>query len=158
MGFLTVCEFDEVGLLGGYLLLNGGGRPLEFHCTTPVKPNRAQEILYGTSIRPYLYGDVIGKALLEKSPSQPKFVCTDCHDAMSVRPFAASPVAFISSDVQADSFPLGEWQATVSAAHRQDKQLIADEWQTHFQQLDLCEPFSRIREALEEAQNSRKAA
>ena len=54
LGFLTVVEHAELGLLGGYLLLNAAGRPLEFHCTAPVKPNRAQEILYGPTLRPYL--------------------------------------------------------------------------------------------------------
>lgn len=47
LGFLTVVEHKQHGLFGGYLVLNQVGRPLEFHCTAPVKPNRAQEILYG---------------------------------------------------------------------------------------------------------------
>ena len=29
LGFLTVVEHAELGLLGGYLLLNAAGRPLE---------------------------------------------------------------------------------------------------------------------------------
>ena len=36
-GFLTVLSSDEQGLIGGYLVLNQAGRPLEFHCTAPVK-------------------------------------------------------------------------------------------------------------------------
>ena len=47
LGFLTVLEHPQHGLFGGYLLLNLAGRPVEFHCTAPVKPNRAQQILYG---------------------------------------------------------------------------------------------------------------
>ena len=50
LGFLTVVEHPQHGLFGGYLLLNHGGRPLEFHCTAPIKPNRAQEILYGPTL------------------------------------------------------------------------------------------------------------
>ncbi|MBL9124077.1 MAG: hypothetical protein JNG90_10630, partial [Planctomycetaceae bacterium] len=46
LGFLTVVEHEQLGLIGGYLLLNLSGRPLEFHCTAPLKPNRAQQILY----------------------------------------------------------------------------------------------------------------
>ena len=42
------------------MLLNLAGRPLEFHCTAPVKPNRVQQILYGPSLQPYLYGEQIG--------------------------------------------------------------------------------------------------
>ncbi len=64
IGFLSVIEHDELGLFGGYLVLNMAGRPLEFHCTSPVRPNRAQEILYGPTLRPFLFGEQIGQALL----------------------------------------------------------------------------------------------
>ena len=67
MGFLTVVEHPEFGLFGGYLLLNWAGRPLEFHCTAPLKPNRAQEILYGPTLEPFLYG--------EQMPPFPKIFC-----------------------------------------------------------------------------------
>ena len=58
IGFLTVTEHAEHGLFGGYLILNVSGRPLEFHCTAPLKPSRAQEILYGPTLRPFLFGDL----------------------------------------------------------------------------------------------------
>ena len=45
LGFLTILEHDQLGYVGGYLILNSAGRPLEFHCSAPVKPNRAQQIL-----------------------------------------------------------------------------------------------------------------
>ena len=67
IGFLTVTRDVEQGLFGGYLVLNFLGRPLEFHCTAPVRPNRAQEILYGPTLDPYLVGERIGQALLETS-------------------------------------------------------------------------------------------
>ena len=54
----------EQGLFGGYLVLNLLGRPLEFHCTAPVRPNRAQEILYGPTLDPYLCGERIGQTLV----------------------------------------------------------------------------------------------
>ena len=67
LGFLTVVENETLGLIGGYLLLNAAGRPLEFHCTAPVKPSRTQEILYGPTLRPYLLAEVIGQALVAGS-------------------------------------------------------------------------------------------
>ena len=62
LGFLTVLEHSQHGLMGGYLVLNISGRPLEFHCTAPIKPNRAQQILYGPTLEPYLFGEQIGQA------------------------------------------------------------------------------------------------
>ncbi|MGW8256618.1 MAG: hypothetical protein ACWGMZ_03940, partial [Thermoguttaceae bacterium] len=57
LGFLTIIQHEQHGLFGGYLLLNTSGRPLEFHCTAPIKPNRAQEILYGPTLESFLYGE-----------------------------------------------------------------------------------------------------
>ena len=64
LGFLTVRNNEESGLIGGYLILNEVGRPLEFHCTAPVKPNRAQQILFlpgSPTLEPFLYGEQIGR-------------------------------------------------------------------------------------------------
>ena len=52
LGFITVIDHVDLGCIGGYLILNLGGRPLEFHCTAPVRANRAQQILYGVSLKP----------------------------------------------------------------------------------------------------------
>jgi hypothetical protein len=95
IGFMTVAELPERGLVGGYLVLNTGGRPLEFHCTAPVKASRAQEILYGPTLRPYLYGEQIGRALLAKAKHAPEFIGIDAVDVMAVRPFAKSPVVYV---------------------------------------------------------------
>ena len=94
LGFLTVCE-HEGGLFGGYLVLNLSGRPLEFHCTAPVRPSRTQAILYGPTLKPYLYGEQIGQALLEKAKSPPLIVFTDVPPAMTVRDFIVWPVAYV---------------------------------------------------------------
>ncbi len=95
IGFLTVISDPRAGLFGGYLVLNWAGRPLEFHCTTPVKPNRAQQILYGPSLEPYLYGEQIGRTLLSKSQHPPMFVCTDVPAALAARPYVDWPLVLV---------------------------------------------------------------
>jgi hypothetical protein len=95
LGFLTVLEHDGLGLVGGYLLLNAAGRPLEFHCTAPVKPNRAQQILFGPTLAPYLYGEQIGGTLLATGSHQPLAVYTDVERVLAVRDFVSPPVALV---------------------------------------------------------------
>src|SRR5437868_9981449 len=95
IGFLTVVEHDQHGLMGGYLVLNAAARPLEFHCTAPVKPNRAQQILYGPTLTPYLYGEQIGQTLLAKGGQTPLVICTDVEPALCMRQFAAAPVVLV---------------------------------------------------------------
>src|SRR6266576_6035917 len=87
LGFLTVVENAELGLIGGYLLLNPAGRPLEFHCTAPVKATRTQQILYGPTLLPFLYGEQIGQTLLKRSKRSPVVVCTDVEAMLDVREF-----------------------------------------------------------------------
>jgi hypothetical protein len=95
LGFLTVVQDDQHGLFGGYLLLNTAGRPLEFHCTAPIKPNRAQQILYGPTLEPYLFGEQIGQTLLVRGKLQPQVVCTDREPALAVREYVSMPVVLV---------------------------------------------------------------
>lgn len=95
LGFLTVIDHPQHGLCGGYLVLNRCGRPLEFHCTTPIKPNRAQEILYGPTLKPFLYGEQIGQALLSKSKSETLLICTDQEAALAVSDYTEVPVVLV---------------------------------------------------------------
>jgi hypothetical protein len=95
IGFLTVIEIPDQGLVGGYLVLNAAARPLEFHCTTPVRANRAQEILYGPTLRPYLYGEQIGKTLLCRSKCQPLLAATDVPEVLAARDFVSLPIVLL---------------------------------------------------------------
>jgi hypothetical protein len=98
IGFLTIYEQSERGLLGGYLVLNTAGRPLEFHCTAPVRASRAQEILYGPTLEPFLFGEQIGNTLVQKASSKPLFVCTDLRPALELREHYAGPVLFVAAE------------------------------------------------------------
>jgi hypothetical protein len=163
LGFLTVVEHEPHGLFGGYLLLNVAGRPLEFHCTAPVKPNRAQQILFGPTLEPYLYGEHIGATLVNKSDVSPLVVLVDHPAALSVRRHIELPTALVCGDggLPGDRSH-GEWiEWTVGenrlAAPKQqaaDRETISQRLSALGELFDLSEPFGRIREAIEEAQRA----
>ena len=166
LGFLTVVENAELGLIGGYLLLNAAGRPLEFHCTAPVKANRTQEILYGPTLKPYLYGEQIGQTLLAKSRLTPIVVCTDVESILAVREFTQAPVALVLNGTgglsygahEKAAFSLAVNQVVTAPHYTGDEQLIRNSWPAPADHLDLLEPFTRIREALDEAQRAARQA
>ena len=166
LGFLTVVEQSELGLLGGYLLLNAAGRPLEFHCTAPVKPNRAQEILYGPTLRPFLYGEQIGQTLLTRSKLTPLVVCTDSKSVLAARDFVHVPLVWVSQESGVRSqesddgrhFALARNVVSTASHYSSDEAAIRQAWPAQADTLDLLEPFARIREALEEAQKSVRVA
>jgi hypothetical protein len=165
--------------MGGYLVLNGAGRPLEFHCTAPVKPNRAQQILYGPTLEPYLYGEQIGQALAAKSQLSPGMICTDVPPALALRSLINTPVALVAPAAAPDPVTDGEQlrlrlddahaaklrlhtfevrgnRLAVSGERAADRAEISARLEALETPLDLHEPFGRIREALEEAQRGGK--
>jgi hypothetical protein len=190
IGFLTVTRDVDQGLFGGYLVLNFLGRPLEFHCTAPVRPNRAQEILYGPTLDPYLVGERIGQVLLEKSKAAPRIVLTDCPAAMVARCFTVTPMVLVLGSADAGSsgeevvgtrlaetptdvvtnatdhaalrrggaplqpFVLGGYRLAVHADHVADQPHFIEHWPQFADQIELDEPFGRIREAIDEARAS----
>ncbi len=100
LGFLTAIEVPERGFVGGLLVTNHFGRPLEFQCTAPLKPNRAQEILYGPTLIPYVLGDLIGRTLIEKVGVKPHLVLTERNDLLPLRDLISIPVACVDEPVR----------------------------------------------------------
>ena len=180
LGFLTVVEHPQHGLFGGYLILNANGRPLEFHCTAPVKPNRAQEILYGPTLQGFLYGEQIGQTLVGRGTHQPLLVCTDREPVLALRSLVTMPVALVLPDSDEQTNNAGEGAAAATTrqfrvdgphgaklAHFQlggnrlavceggdDRQTITSQLAELLESFDLGEPFGRIRAAIEEAQQA----
>jgi hypothetical protein len=172
LGFLTVIEHDQHGLLGGYLVLNTAGRPLEFHCTSGVKPNRAQEILFGPTLGAYLYGEQIGQTLFAKSTLTPAMICTNQPQALALREFVQSPVVLVEREASAgktyrvdaahggESTKLllkrGADRLSLATSQDGDRQAIEACLATLADSFDLSEPFARICSAMEEAQRGAK--
>jgi hypothetical protein len=94
-GYLSTVETDEYGYFGGYLVVSELGRPLEFHCTTPVQPSRAQRILYGATLESYLLGEQICGALLNAAKLTPVVTLTDSEVLLQMRTRFSIPIAFI---------------------------------------------------------------
>jgi hypothetical protein len=76
-GYLSAIHAPEHGWFGGYLIVSTLGRPLEFHCTAPVLPSRAQQILYGPTLSSYLIGEQIGGSLVAAARLTPRLFLTD---------------------------------------------------------------------------------
>ena len=176
LGFLTVHNDPQHGFFGGYLVLDLLGRPLEFHCTAPIKPNRAQEILYGPTLESFIYGEQIGQTLLGHSSREPAMVCTDCEPAMAVRQYVSWPVVLVLPPEQPIvvekeqrllrfdcahgggpnllTFQLGRNRLALPAKAEAQRRAIEEQHAELLETFDLTEPFTRIREAIEEAQQA----
>jgi hypothetical protein len=151
LGFLAILQ-EQSGTLGGYLVTNSWGRPLEFRLSSAVQPNRVQHILYGDSLPGFLCGELIGKTLVEKTTTPVQCVLTDHPHALEVRLRLNIPVAL----VWGGALPMGI--PALSAGSNLFVHASEPDDAQHFRRLleslgnfDLTEPFLRIREAIAEA-------
>ena len=62
---------EGASYLGGLLLTDGSGIPLDFRYTEPITPTRLQAVLYGKALEPHLKEEVIQKTLLKELKSAP---------------------------------------------------------------------------------------
>ncbi len=158
--FLAVSEIEDFGYCGGLLMLGPSGRPLEFHCTAPVTANRAQQILYGATLKEFLMCDQIGSSLLAKASAKPDVVLVDDRDILAIGKLTSTPLVFVDRDetrLESGSFEPGEFsqlEVDGQSIFGIDNQALADvEPLLHLfsETLPLSEPFGRIYEAINEA-------
>ena len=161
-GFLTAVDSPLHGLFGGYLLVDVIGRPLEFHCTAPVKVSRAQQILYGSTLQSHLHGRQIGAALLSEGILAPQIVLTDLESMLHVRLHTILPVALVKrpeATACSGDFSVGNSRVSPppgnlesAASMEEQEELLRGKLAQLVASVDLNEPFERIRAAIDEAQ------
>ncbi len=157
-GFLTVRDAAGAGTFGGYLLVDLSGRPLEFHCTAPVRVTRAQEILYGATLARQLHGEQIGGPLLKATAVKPVVVLTDRDSLLHARTHTPSPVAVVrrgaESLVGRDSSDLvfGGFAVQLHGDDADRLEAVRPQLTALADSIELVEPFERIQAAIEEAQ------
>lgn len=160
IGFLTAIQTRDRAFVGGLLVTDRFGRPLEFQCTTPVKPNRTQELLYGPTLEPFILGDLLGKALLGRIGVKPTLVVTNREEMLPLRNLVSVPIVSLlgerrsSGGEDAASTPrsvtIGQHRFQTHEDFASDttrvialtKQLASD--------ANLQEPIERVGEALNE--------
>jgi hypothetical protein len=184
LGFLAAARISEQGYIGGLLVTNGYGRPLEFQCTAPVTPNRTQQILYGPTLVPFILGELIGRTLIERVDVRPQLVLIEQPEILDVRPHVRVPVACLVDEPEiiataklpqvgdspanaeelfkqetggserAECMAINGRKLRFHSAHTSDRNVIATKRNLIPQDADLKEPFERVREALNETVRS----
>lgn len=173
VGYLSISKLEPVGYCGGFLLLNATGRPVEFHCTLPINPDRSQEILFGAALLPVLFVDCIGRPLTQKASRPPELILVDDDLLLGLQKGLECPVIHLNESL---TVAAGMGQATLDGAPSgvPDRDLsplvgspLADSRLVQrptpeivsrlAERVELAEPFERIREALQEAHGAQAA-
>lgn len=159
LGFLSAVDVAERGYVGGLLVTNHLGRPLEFQCTAPVRPNRTQQILYGPTLGPYIFSDLIGRTLVEKAAVKPHLLLVEEPALLELRTQVPVAVACLIDEATGTNVPLlGRQPLRLHDDFASDIALLEKHAGLITADADLREPFLRIREALTETLASGPAA
>ena len=156
IGFLRVTQ-TESGFVGGLLVTNHLGRPLEFQCTTPLRPNKTQEILYGPTLQPFLFSEVIGKTLCERVHVKPHLIVVQQEELFALREHVAVPIACLVTDPAGERdlpdqtrLQLGRQLSRCHPDFPDDHVLLDESRERIPGDADLREPLERVAEALHE--------
>ncbi|MBR2692731.1 MAG: hypothetical protein IKE69_00810 [Thermoguttaceae bacterium] len=178
LGFLSVSETSSRGFLGGFLILNRSGHPIEFHCTVPVHANRAQEILYGETLGSFLCAQQIAPSLYKHKKTSVAAVITDAPLLLSFAPALDVPLILLLDPMPAgirtalpgvisprldEICAIGRtdpalWQESEDEGIRymlraeNSKPSVSQKLRPFRKLIDLTEPFDRIYLAVKESQ------
>jgi hypothetical protein len=150
LAFMDVILFADGAIRGGILTTDIETRPYEFRITSPIRPTQLQQMLYGTSLKDYVYGELICAPLIKATKEKISFVLTKERYILEVRPLVALPIVLVSYDDKAADNGL----KPISFQVHKDYPTEFSHAQTVItpitQKLDLMEPFERLRLALNE--------
>ncbi len=154
--FLDTGLFDEgVAIRGGALITDSITRPLEFRCTSPVRPNNLQRILYGYTLEEYVHVELLSLPLVNEVKEKPSLIIVRNPLLLTLRKRISYPVVLVRHDQNA---PVGDGSSNLKAivltSHREFPAETASAQSmlgAIMSQRDLLEPFERLSVALTEA-------
>lgn len=76
-GYLVVHTNEGGTYIGGLMVTDDHGLPLDFRYTDPITPTRLQRALYGGALDRYLRADVVAATLLKAVGEQPTMLVVD---------------------------------------------------------------------------------
>ena len=110
LGYVLSQVVAEDVFMGGAMVTDAYGLPLEFRYTEPVRATKLQRILYGDVLEKYIHGDVIAGNLISRLEQKPElFLVSDPSVLDAVQAAGRKAVQLLASRVP----PLkefGAWQ------------------------------------------------
>ena len=170
IAYLSKAEFDSdegKSYRGGALVVDAHGTPLEFRCTSPIRPNAVQRTLYGSSLDPFMLVQLMAKPLLASLREEFHVLLVDDRWFLNVRDENDTPALFVrrhGTDVTGEGSgdqdkrsalidsPSGRFAPVVAETfhkNREDTNSVSSVLQDASAHIDLLEPFQRIQRALE---------
>ena len=153
IGYLSVKKIEGKHV-GGILVVDKRGIPIEFKYTDPLVPTELQKILYGSSLETYLHADIIAASLLNKLENNPPIILTDHPDLieMDKRVLLVSEsterVESVREVSEGEYLVPFQGRAIRIVSKEKLSQEILEKVKELSEELDIMEPFERLDRAL----------
>lgn len=164
--FLATCDFDSGAVTrGAFLATDTLTKPLEFRCTSAVRPTELQKILYGDALRRHMLVELIGLPLLRAASEAADLILVRDFLLLSMRTQVETPVLWVgkhgessavlpedaSAEEHAVTSPTGQFEPMFALAHAEHREelrgargLLSEVAKTS----NVLEPFQRVEVAL----------
>jgi hypothetical protein len=169
--FAFVSKDEDTVVRGGILVTDGRGKPLEFRCTSPVRPTSLQKLLYGKTLIPHIAIELMALPLMKALRERPVGLFVRDFSVVELRRKIDLPVIQLRRQGEAlgatgdtaekplvVESPSGRYQAVVATPHwefRADLDSVRDSLARTFATIDILEPFDRIMKALDEIEKQK---
>ncbi len=169
IAYLARGEFEDgKAYRAGILIVDLRGTPLEFRCTSPIRPNPVQRTLYGESLEPHMLVELMGKPLTRSLRESFAVVLVNEPTLLNLRDEFDRPTVYLrrqgadldpgAHNAQDESAllvesPAGKFDPVVLLAfreHSDDTRAVHPILEAASRSLDLLEPFARVVRALEQ--------
>ena len=95
IGYILANEMGEDTFIGGLLVTDQKGFPIEFRYTDPVTPSALQRVIYGNALDRYLIVEVIARSLIESVTDKPDLFITNSRLILELNDLLSAPLISI---------------------------------------------------------------
>jgi len=168
IGYIIASEQCDNVFMGGLLVTDQKGLPIEFRYTDPVTPTKLQRIIYGSALDRYLIVEVIARSLVESISDKPDIFITNSRLILELSEVFKAPLISIQQGEESPfpelgymtKLPTGDFLmqihpsgSPVHIAYTGDPhgfEKIQPLLAASGSKMDLIEPLRRIEKALDE--------
>jgi len=155
IAYLSCPQDSGRNYLGGLLLTDYRTRPLEFAVVSPVKVSVMQRIIHGRTLDEAITVDVVARRLLSEATKPPDIIFVDSDLLLGLQRLTEIPVAKLSREQNSVSQPTTISTLKYSTSRTADNESTVGEVLATLEgHADLLDPFTRMTEAIREAQKS----
>jgi hypothetical protein len=155
---------------GAFLLTDIETKPIEFRCTSPVRPTELQATLYGGIMEQHIKVDLIGLPLIGAVHEQPSIILCEETIFLNIRAKIDVPMLFITSEEKLSliknvedlfekmDFQIERYKSFVFLVQKQfanDKESIETIFSKIPYSVDFNEAFQRVLTSLEQVHSEK---